>query len=40
MDTKVVIMMMVVAALQIIRELLGLYRDEKDYQDTNDSDGS
>ena len=33
-------MMMVVAGLQIIRELLGLYRDEKHYQDTNDSDGS
>jgi hypothetical protein len=37
MDTKVVIMMMVLAALQIIRELLGIYRDEKD---SEFSDGS
>ncbi len=35
MDTKVAIMMMVLVGLQIVREILGLY---KDAQDTEDDD--
>jgi hypothetical protein len=38
MGIKVTIMMMVVAGLQIIRELVGLCRDTQDDGDTNDFD--
>jgi hypothetical protein len=37
MDTKVVIMMLILVGLQILRELLGIYRDEKDSDDSDDS---
>ncbi len=37
---NVTIMVMVVAVFPIIRELLGLYRDTQDDEDTNDFDGS
>ena len=36
MDIKVVTLMLVLVALQILREIIGLYRDEKDSEDTDD----
>ena len=40
MGINVTIMVMVAAGLQIIRELVGLYRDTQDDEDTNDFDAS
>jgi hypothetical protein len=39
-DIKVTIIMMAVAGIQTIRELVGLYRNTQDDEDTDDSDGS
>jgi hypothetical protein len=38
MDIKVITLMLILVGLQILRELLGIYRDEKDSDDSNDSD--
>ena len=38
MDIKVITLMLILVGLQILRELLGIYRDEKDSDDSTDSD--
>ncbi len=37
MDIKVVTLMLILVGLQIVREILGLYRDEKDSDDSDES---
>jgi hypothetical protein len=37
MDIKVTILMLIVAGIQVVRELLGLYRDARDTEDADDS---
>ncbi len=36
MDIKVVTLMLILVGLQILRELLGLFRDEKDSDDPDE----
>lgn len=38
MDITVAIMMMVLVGLQIVREILGLYKDARDDDDGEDAD--
>lgn len=40
MDTKVAIMMMVLVGLQIVREILGLYKDAQDAEEGEDDDAT
>ncbi len=40
MDITAAIMMVVLVALQIVREIIGLYRDARDAEDFEDDDAA